>query len=72
MNKPLFRKKLKEKKMKQGEVAKSVGITEQSFSNKLNERYGREFTLGEVMKIKTLLNLTKDELILIFFDDFVS
>lgn len=69
MNKPLFRKKLKEMKMKQGEVAKSVGITEQSFSNKLNERYGREFTLGEVMKIKTLLNLTKDELILIFFDD---
>lgn len=67
MNKTILRKKIREHKMTQGELAESMGITAQSFSNKLNERYGREFSLGEVMKIKTLLSLTNDETIVIFF-----
>lgn len=69
MNKALFRKVLKENGVTQGDMAKAIGIAEQSFSEKVNERKGRDFNLGEIVKMKTLLSLTNDELIDIFFAD---
>lgn len=69
MNKALFRSVLKSNGATQGDLAKEIGITEQTFSEKLNERKGRDFNLGEVVKLKKLLGITNDELIDIFFDD---
>lgn len=48
------------------DLAKLIGKTEQSVSNKMNEK-GTEFTQGEIAKIKTKYNLTAEEVEAIFF-----
>jgi predicted transcriptional regulator len=47
-------------------LAASLGITEQSVSNKMNEN-GTEFKQGEISQIKTRYNLTSEQIDLIFF-----
>lgn len=47
-------------------LAASLGITEQSVSNKMNEN-GTEFKQGEISHIKTRYNLTSEQIDLIFF-----
>ena len=49
-------------------LADYLGITEQSLSNKINEN-GTEFKLSEMRKIRTLYNLTNDQVDRIFFAD---
>lgn len=46
-------------------VAKTIGISKQSFSLKANNK--REFTISEVYKIMKLLQLTEQEVVEIFF-----
>ena len=53
------------------DLAKHLGITEQSVSNKINEN-GTEFRQGEIAKIKEKYNLSADEVEDIFFDSIVS
>ena len=47
-------------------LAASLGITEQSVSNKINEN-GTEFKQGEIGRIKARYNLTSEQVDLIFF-----
>ena len=49
-------------------LAAFIGISEQSFSNKINEN-GTEFKKGEIAKIKERYHLTCDQLDRIFFAD---
>lgn len=49
------------------DLAKLLGKSEQSISNKINEK-GTEFTQGEIAKIKAKYNLTAEEVEAIFFN----
>lgn len=49
------------------DVAELLGISEQSFSSKINEN-GTEFKQGEIIKIKDKYNLSPAEVDSIFFD----
>ena len=49
-------------------LAAFIGISEQSFSNKINEN-GTEFKKGEIAKIKERYHLTCDQVDRIFFAD---
>ena len=53
------------------DLAKYLGITEQSVSAKINEN-GTEFKQGEIALIKTRYNLSSDQVDAIFFDEKVS
>ena len=48
------------------DLAKLLGKTEQSISNKINEK-GTEFTQGEIAKIKAKYNLSAEQVEAIFF-----
>ena len=52
-------------------LAEYLGITEQSVSNKINEK-GTEFKQGEITKIKSRYNLDCDMVDRIFFAETVS
>lgn len=52
-------------------LAESLGITEQSICNKVNEN-GTEFKQGEIAKIKERWNLSADMVDRIFFSQMVS
>ena len=49
-----------------------LGIARQTFSNKINETRGAEFTQGEIRAIKEKYRLTAEEVDSIFFDQKVS
>lgn len=46
-----------------------LGISRTTFSAKINETNGAEFTQGEIGKIKKKYNLSADDVDLIFFND---
>lgn len=48
------------------DLAKCLGISEQSMSNKINEN-GTEFKQGEIVKIKDRYNLSHKDVCTIFF-----
>lgn len=48
------------------DLAKLLDKTEQSISNKINEK-GTEFTQGEIAKIKAKYNLSAEQVEAIFF-----
>jgi DNA-binding XRE family transcriptional regulator len=50
------------------DLAELLGISEQSFSSKINEN-GTEFKQGEITKIKDKYNLSPVEVDAIFFDN---
>lgn len=53
-------------------LAQYLGIARPTFSNKLNETRGAEFTQGEIRLIKERYNLSAEEVDMIFFDQKVS
>ena len=53
-------------------LAEYLGITRPTFSNKLNETRGAEFTQGEIRMLKERYNLTAQDVDEIFFDSKVS
>lgn len=55
-----------------GDLAKVLGISQQSFSYKLNAKNGGEFTQGEIQIIKERYSLTAFDVDSIFFDKNVS
>lgn len=67
MNKNELVSKMKKYGDRQEDLAKSIGISPQRFSAKLNGTGGAEFTQGEIQKIKEKYNLTCEEVNLIFF-----
>ena len=53
-------------------LSEYLGIARSTFSAKLNETNGAEFTQKEIMAIKTRYNLTADQIDSIFFAAEVS
>lgn len=53
-------------------LALFLGIARSTFSAKLNETNGAEFSQKEILAIKEKYNLTADEVVAIFFDQKVS
>jgi len=53
-------------------LALFLGIARSTFSAKLNETNGAEFSQKEILAIKEKYNLTADEVVGIFFDQKVS
>lgn len=53
-------------------LAKVLNITKQTFSAKINEKHGSEFTQSEIEKIASRYDLSPDEIRDIFFTRLVS
>ena len=53
-------------------LAEYLGIARPTFSNKLNETRGAEFTQGEIRMMKERYNLSAQDVDAIFFDSKVS
>lgn len=51
-----------------GDLAKYLGIARPTFSAKINETNGAEFTQGEIRKIKEKYSLNSEDVNLIFFN----
>lgn len=66
----LLKAKLVEHGMTQEDVAKSMKISLSAFNSKVNG--ATEFSLGELQKLKVLLDLSADDIDTIFFDLQVS
>lgn len=71
MNKKLFRALMLLRGDTNQTLADFLGISEQSLSNKINEK-GTEFKRGEILKIKDRYQLDGDMVDRIFFADEVS
>lgn len=54
------------------DLARFLGIARSTFSAKINETNGAEFTQGEIMMIKQRYHLTPEQLNKIFFTNEVS
>ena len=55
-----------------GTLAEYLGIARGTFSAKLNETNGAEFTQGEIAKIKERYSLDAEAIVVIFFSERVS
>lgn len=53
-------------------LSKHLGMARSTFSAKINETKGAEFTQGEISKIKNKYNLEAEEIDKIFFNSKVS
>ena len=58
---------LTENGMTQANAAERIGISLSRFNAKLNETRGAEFSLGEVLALKNVLNLSPEQIDQIFF-----
>ena len=56
----------------QRELAKFLGLTEQTVTAKINEKNDSEFTQGEITMMKDRYHLTTDDVDAIFFNVKVS
>lgn len=72
MNKKLLRSKMELFGDNGGTLADYLGISRGTFSYKLNEKRGSEFTQSEIAKIKARYDLTPSEIDSIFFNKKVS
>lgn len=68
MNKNLFRSLMTLHNDTNATLAEYLGISEQSLSNKINEK-GTEFKQGEISKIKIRYNLDSETVDRVFFAD---
>lgn len=72
MNKHLLESEMKANGDTGGTLAKYLGIARSTFSAKLNETNGAEFTQGEISAIISKYNLDAKRVISIFFTNKVS
>lgn len=63
----MLKGKLTENGMTQANAAERIGISLSRFNAKLNETRGAEFSLGEVLALKNVLNLSPEQIDQIFF-----
>lgn len=68
MNKKLLRSEMVLHDDTNGTLAEALGISQQSFSAKLNETNGAEFNQGEISKIRSRYNLSDEKVVSIFFN----
>lgn len=62
----MLKGKLTESGMTQEQAASRIGISLSRFNAKLNETRGAEFSLGEVLAMKNILNLSPEQVDQIF------
>ena len=67
MDKKLFRAVMTENGDNYSTLAKKLGITESTLSNKVNEKSNNGFTQPEILKIKEFYNLDALQIDRIFF-----
>lgn len=67
MNSDLLKGEIRSKAMTQSTVAQKIGISLSRFNAKLNNFGGAEFSVAEVRSIKSLLNLSPEQIDTIFF-----
>lgn len=67
MNKKLLKEILKQHGEKQNDLARHLGISVQTLSAKMGGKRA-SFTQAEIKNIRTLYDLSDDDLIAIFFD----
>ena len=67
MNTSKLRGKILENGMTQDELAKRISVDRSTLSRRL--KTGESFTIGEVNRITSVLNLSKDEAIEIFLPE---
>lgn len=67
MNAPLLEMMIKENKLSNGDVAKYLNIDQSTFIRK--KKGETDFLRKEIQKIRTLLNLTSEQVDAIFFDE---
>lgn len=72
MNKKLLKSKMVAFGDNNYTLSAALGIAPQTFSNKINETNGAEFTQGEMNLIRRRYKLTNEEFMKIFFADVVS
>lgn len=72
MNKAMLRSKMALNGDTGGDLAEYLGISQVTFSRKINETDGAEFSQNEVSMIKARYDLTPDELVDIFFNKELS
>lgn len=65
MDKNYLRGKMAAKAITQTELAKTIGMSSNSLSRKMNAK--KDFTLGEVQAIKDALELDSADVLAIFF-----
>lgn len=70
MRQNLFRAKLAENGLSQKDVAKELGMAENTMTHKIREK--SFFGVNDVKKMSKLLNLNKDDIFDIFFTDDVD
>jgi DNA-binding XRE family transcriptional regulator len=63
----MLKGKLAENGMTQAAAAEKIGISFSRFNAKINETRGAEFSLGEVLALKNVLNLSPEQIDQIFF-----
>ena len=63
----MLKGKLAENGMTQANAAERIGISLSRFNAKLNETRGAEFSLGEGLALKNVLNLSPEQINQIFF-----
>lgn len=72
MNKKLLKSKMDLFGDTGDSLSEYLGINRSTFSAKINETAGREFTQGEITMIKERYNLSADDINEIFFTQIVS
>lgn len=72
MNKNKLVSKMKWHGDRNEDLANYIGISPQRFSAKLNQTDGAEFTQGEISMIIRRYKLTAQEVMEIFFEDYVA
>lgn len=52
-------------------LASEIGISVSTFSDKINNKNGREFVSSEIVQIGRALLLSRDEIMVYFFPDYL-
>lgn len=66
----LLRRKIEERDMNVADVANLIGLDKATLYRRLSD--AESFTIGEVSRIKSALNLSQDEAVSIFFTSAVA
>ena len=72
MNVDKLTKVMKKNRDNQKELANAVGLSTQRLSEKIHNRRNASFTQPEIVAIKKRYNLSKEEVMAIFFENDVS
>lgn len=67
MNADLLKGEIRARGMTQGDISNKIGLSLSRFNAKINNTGGAEFSLAEVRSLKEFLQLTSEQVDIIFF-----